>query len=63
MCYFGGAPGKVVVNITGDGDVKDGVKEKVKELLQNMGGDIQLKVDGKRVKIHSYDNIEEEKTR
>ena len=49
--FFGGAEGQVNINIDGDGLVKEAVINEIKKLLKNIGGDINLLVDGEKVNI------------
>ena len=50
--FFGGAEGEVNINIDGHGLVKEVVIDEIKKLLKNMGGDINLSVDGEKVNIN-----------
>jgi hypothetical protein len=52
--FFGGSPGKVDINIEGDGQVKQVVINEIKKALKNIGGNINLLVDGEKVNIHNY---------
>jgi hypothetical protein len=51
---FGGAEGKVNINIEGDGEVKKVVINEIKKALKNIGGNINILVDGEKVNIHNY---------
>jgi hypothetical protein len=52
--FFGGAEGQVNINIDGDGQVKQVVINEIKKALKNIGGNINLLVDGEKVNIHNY---------
>lgn len=47
--YFGGAEGVCNISIDGEGEVKDLVIETIQKALRNIGGEVNLTVDGKEV--------------
>ena len=54
--WFGGAPGKVTINIDGEGEVKKVVIRELQKMLGNIGGEIHVLVDGKEEEHLRYPN-------
>lgn len=50
--YFGGAEGVAIIELGGQGEVKDYVENAIKKALKNIGGEIHLLVDGEEVDIN-----------
>lgn len=53
--FFGGSKGEegvVIIELGGDGELKDIVDQKIKELLRTIGGEIHPLVDGEEIDIH-----------
>jgi len=53
--FFGGAPGVANVNVDGDGLVKRYVVEAIQKALRNIGGEVNLTVDGEKVDSRGYE--------
>lgn len=49
--FFGGAEGVDIIELGGDGELKDIVEKAIKDALKNIGGEIHLLVDGEEVEL------------
>jgi hypothetical protein len=54
--FFGGAPGVCNISIEGEGLVKKYVVDAVQKALRNIGGEVNLTVDGKDIDSRGYDD-------
>ena len=53
---FGGAPGVCNISIEGEGLVKTYAIQAVQKALRNIGGEVNLTVDGKEIDSRGYDD-------
>lgn len=51
--FFGGEEGVAIIELGGDGKLKDIIEQKIKELLKNIGGEVHFLVDGEEIDIYT----------
>lgn len=50
--FFGGAEGVAIIELGGQGEIKDYVENAIKKALKDIGGEIHLLVDGEEIDLN-----------